>query len=202
MAPPRRADLIGLFGRDGAETICVAGRPGHVLWTDDFTLVMCAREAFPDISRTWTQAVIQSATVAGVLDHQAFVDASSRLMGWRYVPTQFGVETLVRAAALAGWSAEVWPFPQALEQFGEPRRPLGHRIELAAGFIVRMFAEMDSRLVRQSVIRAVLNQFGSRETAFILGSRLGSAFGLDAPSSIEARGYVLDWLKTAPWLSR
>ncbi|MBN9517831.1 hypothetical protein J0H58_04805 [bacterium] len=122
LAPQRRADLIGLLGRDGVETMCVAGRPGHVLWTDGVALAVCAKAIHPNIRRTWPQAA-----VFRMLDEQTFVDASARPLSWGYVPTQFGVATLVRAAAIAGWSAEVWPFPQAPEQFGESRRPLGER---------------------------------------------------------------------------
>src|SRR5206468_12866459 len=36
--PERRENLVKWFGQHGAESILLAFRPGHVLWTDDLIL--------------------------------------------------------------------------------------------------------------------------------------------------------------------
>lgn len=200
VAPRLRSDLVDTFGRDGAETISVAGRPGHVLWTDDHLLGICAKELFPGTRRTWTQAVVASAARAGIWTADVCVDATARLIGWRYVSTNYGPATLVRAGVIAGWSADRWPFRQALEQFGVEQLPLAARVRLASDFIALMFGEEASGLVRRSVVRAVLIQMADRAAAEVLRRTLATSFGMNGLAAREAQGYVRDWQRTTLWI--
>ena len=67
MDTEQRDRLIDLFGRDGLESIVAATRPGNLLWTDDLTVAVLAREDFGNRRRVWTHVLLQEAADEGLL---------------------------------------------------------------------------------------------------------------------------------------
>jgi O-glycosyl hydrolase len=51
--PQKRGVLIEAFGNCGAESMVLASKPGHVLWTDDFTMARFAHQEF-GVRNVWT----------------------------------------------------------------------------------------------------------------------------------------------------
>jgi hypothetical protein len=199
LEPEFRTRLTVLFGRDGAESICLAGRPGHVLWTDDMTAAAMARERPGVTNRAWTQVVLHSALSAGTIDQAAFEEASARLIGLGYSFTFCSPPIMVRAGLMAGWDCEAWPFCRVLDSLRlENVRP-ADRMALAAAFIVELFREVASPFTREAVVRAILTRFADRQAATVLRGLLSRFFGLDATGAVLAQQMITDWL-TRPML--
>lgn len=136
----KRKVIVESFDHHGAESMVLASAPGAVLWTDDHTLARFALGEF-GVRRVWTQVVLQSMTERGLIEATEFVEASAKLLGWRYVFTSPSVPALIRAGQIADWDPDKWPLKGSVDMLRDEVLSLIDSLRLAAGFAVQLFGE-------------------------------------------------------------
>ena len=136
----RRNTIIKMFGQHGAESMVLASAPGAILWTDDQTTARFALGEF-GVRRVWTQAVLQSMTGRGLIDATEFVEATAKLLGWRYVFTSPSIPALISAGQIADWDPDKWPLKGSIDMLRDEVLSLIDSLRLAAGFVVKIFGE-------------------------------------------------------------
>ena len=191
----RRERLVERFGRDGAESACLAMRPEHILWTDDFTLGVIAREWLPGVRHTWTQPSLRCAADIGVLTEQEYSIATATLIGRGYTSLRVDSAVIAAAAAQTSWSPTEWPLARALELFRDRKLGEGTRLTIAARFILRLFYHTRCLASRRTVVFSLLEHIRSRRVAEELLRVLPGIFIGDAMNSFSARSLVRSWLR-------
>jgi tetratricopeptide (TPR) repeat protein len=189
----QRDRLIDLFGRDGLESVVVAGRPGHLLWTDDLTLAVIARDDFTTRRRVWTHVLLQEAVEEGVLTQAECDRYGAQLIGLGYAICWCSEGVIEQAGEMAGWRSEVWPLWQVISLFGQSGMPPQMKVELGARAIVLMARTVSSHFSREAFIRAILNRLASRRLAQYLAGRVEQLFGVDVLTAAEALAVIRDW---------
>jgi tetratricopeptide (TPR) repeat protein len=193
----QREELSARFGLHGAESILLASMPGHVLWTDDRVLANVACNEF-GVRRVWTQAALMARVQAGNLEPAQLATACTKLAGWGYTFTTPSLETLMRAGALAGWSANHFPLKQALDQFATARVAMPDAVILAAELIVHIYADTRLRPTRNALIARLLDRLaarpGGREAIEALPRSLPIRFGLDVIGARELADAIRGWM--------
>jgi tetratricopeptide (TPR) repeat protein len=197
LTPNHREELIGDFGRHGAESIMLASMPGHVLWTDDRVLANVARNQF-GVRRIWTQSAFMARVQAGSLDPSELATAGTKLAGWGYTFTTPSLETLMRAGAVSGWIPDQFPLKQALDQFATDSVRMPDAVILAAELIVNIYADSRLRPTRTAVIARLLDRLaarhGGREAIEALPRSLPIRFGLDLIGARELADAIRGWM--------
>jgi hypothetical protein len=196
----QRAELIGHFGRHGAESIILASLPGHVLWTDDRVVANVARHEF-GVRRIWTQSAFMARVQAGSLEPAQLATAGTKLAGWGYTFTTPSLETLMRAGALASWNPDQFPLKQALDQFATDSVRMPDAVILAAELIVNIYADAGLRSTRTPVIARLLDRLaarrGGREAIEALPRSLPIRFGLDLIGARELTNAIRGWMSAS-----
>ncbi len=198
--PALRAQVIKLFGQDGAESILIAKRPGHVLWADDLALRIVAQNEH-SVRAVWTQVALQSRFQTGTLTATEYVGASAKLVGFRYAFTSLSPEVFVRAMEVANWNPNERPLQQALEQFAAETTELPGCLRLAAQGIVQLFRKKLIPATRSAIVLAILESFAGKEGG-IEGIRnirdaLPALFGVNVVHTDEVMSIFDAWLKHA-----
>jgi hypothetical protein len=193
--PERREELLDTFGRDELESMCLAGREGHVLWTDDATVAVVAQEMFGSERCVWTQVLLRSAADRDLLGQIQFHENSARLIGYGYGTTWFTPETLYWAARMANWSYRRWPYHQALRYFRSEEVSARERQLMAAAFLALVFRVEWSSLTRWSVLGATLTSFADRRLVQSLGPYIDAVLGLNTADRMEMRQLLARWLR-------
>jgi hypothetical protein len=193
MDDEQRQMLIDLFGRDGLESVVVASRPGHLLWSDDLTVAIIARDVFNSQRRVWTQVLLQEVTEERLLTQTEFDRYSAQLIGLGYSFSWCSPGIIGEAGEMVSWRTEVWPLFQVIGQFGQPGIPPQVKVDLAAQAIVLMYRAVNSPFAREAFIRAILNRLASRRLAQHLAVRVARVFGVDVLKAAEALDIIRDW---------
>ena len=197
LAPSLRENLVGHFGRHGAETILLASMPGHVLWTDDRVLANLARNQF-GVRRIWTQSALMARVQSGSLEAAELATASTKLAGWGYTFTTPSLETLMRAGALSRWNADQFPLKQALDQFATESVRMPDAVILAAELIVNIYADAGLRSTRKLVVARLLDRLaarrGGRDAIDALPRSFPIRFGLDLIGARELTDAIRGWM--------
>ena len=200
LTPHQREELTNHFGRHGAESVLLASRPGHVLWTDDRVLANVARNDF-GVRRIWTQSALMARVQAGALEPAELATAGTRLAGWGYTFTTPSLETLMRAGALAGWDPNQFPLKQALDQFATDIVTMADAVILAAELIVHIYADARLRSTRTVLIARLLDRLaarrGGREAIEVLPRSLPLRFGLDVIGARELADAIRGWMSSS-----
>jgi hypothetical protein len=195
IAPERRLILTKAFGKDGAESICLAARDGHVLWTDDLVVAQVAQLEFGVGQRIWTQSVLRAAAANGLLSQSQLHDFNARLLGYGYANTWFGADSLLRAAEIANWSPNGWPFRNVLRFFGNHSISGVERLQMAAAFLITAYQwHLRSPLVWEAIVGATLTSFGDRRMVESLVWMLAADFGAETSIARSVRQAVRTWL--------
>lgn len=111
LEPEKRESLHNILGEYGTESVLLAARPDRILWTDDMIQGQIGAQEF-GINRVWTQLVLESLVVEGVLSVNEYSIATASLVGMNFLLTLFNAESIVAAFRTANWSAEDFPVPQ------------------------------------------------------------------------------------------
>jgi hypothetical protein len=192
--PERRRQLIDVFGRDGAESLCLATRPAHILWTDDFTLAAFARVELNITRHTWTQVALWHAVEGGVMRGEEYATASAYLIGRGYTSLRVDSEAIAAAGVIANWSLTGWPFSRALELFRANQLPEKARVSIATLFLLRLFCQVSCPTTRRNVVFATLDRLARRQVVSQLAQDLSGKFGSDPFSALTLAGLVRSWL--------
>ena len=193
----QRKVLIGVFGHHGVESILLARSDRRLLWTDDWVVGAFAAGEYA-VRRVWTQAALAWAADHG-LGPDAFIEASSKLTGWRYVFTGLNVGILVKCGVLASWKPDAWPLKQCLDRLADPAVTSQDTLLLVAGFMVRLCRECFLPELRNAVIVRTLDQLSKRAEAMRLIDAVERAlpqlFGLDPLGADQSRKVIQAWRK-------
>ena len=141
MKPEKKETLVKGFGQYGAEAISLSAVPGAILWTDDQVQALVGQEH--GVSRVWTQFVIGACVDSGMVEPEAFLDASAKLLGHGYYFTSGNPQIMRQAGIIAEWKVDGWPLSQALSTFAEESVDLVQMLQLAAEFLGLLYRESD-----------------------------------------------------------
>ena len=119
MEPEKRKMLVEVFGQYGTDAILLAAVPGAVLWTDDLVQAVLSRHEH-GVSRVWTQFVIGACAESGVVNLEAFLDASAKLIGYGYYFSSQNPQIIRQAGVIAEWKADTRPSTMAETEQGGP----------------------------------------------------------------------------------
>jgi tetratricopeptide (TPR) repeat protein len=195
----RRELTIKALGEGGAESIVLAAKPGHLLWTDDCRLGGFARTEH-GVKSAWTQVVLQWAALHGYISEQKFFKSSARLIGFGYSFTSPSVPVLIAAAEIADWDQSHWPFSQAINQLGTESIQLREAASLTVSFLERVYREniLDER--RRAITLALMDKLGDRSGGPSMVQEIKKAvpiaFGLNALGAAAAVSTIAAWLNS------
>jgi tetratricopeptide (TPR) repeat protein len=196
--PEKRKLMLRLFGQDGAESIALAAKPGHILWTDDAILGAYAISEF-GVKRIWTQIALQWMAKTGSVAEKDFYDCGAKLFGWGYQFTSMSSNSLVSAGVLTEWNPERWPFSRCLELFRSENVDLSALINIAGRFLAELYKTCLIPDLRQHVVITLLDGLSSRTGGFSgiqsLGAMIPRLFGLNVVGAAEAISVFDAWLK-------
>jgi len=83
----RRKQLVQIFGQSGVESMMLAARAGHTLWTDDLATAELSQKEF-GCQRVWTQQIVEYFCAEGKLDPDFDAEIATNLMHMRYYYTR------------------------------------------------------------------------------------------------------------------
>jgi hypothetical protein len=195
----RRDITIQALGEGGAESVILAAKPGHLLWTDDCRLGGFARTEH-GVKSAWTQVVLQWAALHGYISEQKFFKSSARLIGFGYSFTSPSVPVLIAAAEIADWDQSRWPFSQALDQLGTELIQLRDAASLTVSFLERVYREsiLDER--RRAITLTLMDKLGDRSGGSLIVQEIKRAvpiaFGLNALGAAAAVSTIDAWLRS------
>ena len=198
MDPEKREVLVKGFGRYGAEAILLSAVPGAVLWTDDHVQAGHARGEH-GVSRVWTQFVMGACVEIGVVDLEAFLDASSKLLGYGYYFTSINPQIIRQAGVIAEWKVDGWPLSQALSTFAEESVDLKQMLLLVAGFFRLLYQESILPQTRVNITVKILENISKRKGGIqgiqSLHKALPGMFGVNMVGLADATRTIEAWLK-------
>ncbi len=198
MKPEKRETLVKGFGQYGAEAILLSAVPGAVLWTDDYAQAALAREEH-GVSRVWTQFVIGACVELGVVNPEAFFDASAKLLGYGYYFTGKNPQIIRQAGVIAEWKVDGWPLSQALSSFAEESIDLVQMLQLAAGFLRLLYQESILPQTKMNITVKILENIAKRKGGIegirSLHKALPRIFGVNVVGLADAAKTIEAWLK-------
>ncbi len=198
MEPEKRKMLVEVFGQYGTDAILLAAVPGAVLWTDDLVQAVLSRHEH-GVSRVWTQFVIGACAESGVVNLEAFLDASAKLIGYGYYFSSQNPQIIRQAGVIAEWKADRWPLSQALSTFAEESVDLVQMLQLAAGFLRLLYQESLLPITKANITVKILENIAEKEGG-IQGIRglhkaLPRIFSVNVVGLADATETVDAWLK-------
>ena len=194
----KRETLVKLFGQYGAEAILLSAVPGAVLWTDDHVQAEFASTEY-GASRVWTQFVIGACVESGMVNLEAYLDASAKLLGYCYYFTSGHPQIIRQAGVIAGWKVDRWPLLQALSSFSDEAVELKQMLQLAAGFLMLLYQEVVLPQSKAHITVKILEEIAKRERGIegIQGIHraLPTIFGVNVLGLADATKTIEAWLR-------
>lgn len=195
--PEKRKLYEDVVGASALETAVVAAQPFRIMWTDDGVAAsLFSRESFAGV-HVWTQAILRWLNDEGVLDADAYTQASARLVGWRYEFTSVNPKILQACGNLAEWNVRRWPLQQAVQYLalGTVNRSdaafLGAKL-LADGYLDTVLSETRTQLVA-SVAEAIARRDDHEEALRRFAGALRRTFGLNAVGLDDCLRTISAW---------
>ena len=197
MEPQKRETLVKGFGLYGAEAILLSAVPGAVLWTDDHVQAGLARGEY-GVSRLWTQFVIGACAESGIVNPEAFLDASAKLLGYGYYFTSNNPQIVRQAGIIAEWKVGGWPLSQALLAFAEESVDLTRMLQLAAEFLRLLYQESLLPQTKVNITLKILENIKKRKGGIQgirnLNKALPRIFGINVVGLADATKTIEAWL--------
>jgi len=195
----RREVTIKAFGEGGAESIVLAAKPGHLLWTDDSRLAGYGTTEH-GVKSAWTQAILLWAAQRGHISEQQFFRYTAKLISHGYTFTSPSLPALIAAAEIAEWDKSRRPLAQALAQLGTESIQIRDAAILTVSFLPLVYRQgiLDER--RRAITLEVLDQIGRRvggvPAVQAIRRAVPQAFGLDVIGAEAAQSTIDAWLKS------
>ena len=197
MKPEKKETLVKGFGQYGAEAISLSAVPGAILWTDDQVQALVGEEH--GVSRVWTQFVIGACVDSGMVEPEAFLDASAKLLGHGYYFTSGNPQIMRQAGIFAEWKVDGWPLSQALSTFAEESVDLVQMLQLAAEFLGLLYRELILPQTRMNITIKILENIAKRKGGIQgiqhLPKALPRPFGVNVIGLTDAVETIKAWLK-------
>jgi hypothetical protein len=197
----RRDVTIKAIGEGGAESIVLAAKPGHLLWTDDSRLAGFARNEH-GVRSAWTQVVLQWAAQRGHISEQKFFVSTAKLVGYGYSFTSPSLPALIAAAEISNWDKARWPLSRAVDQLGTDSIQLQDAASLTVPFLERIYREsiLDER--RRALTWALMDQIGNRPSGIQMVQAIKRAvplaFRVNVLGADAAVSTIDAWMKNRP----
>jgi hypothetical protein len=198
-----REVTIKALGEGGAESIVLAAKPGHLLWTDDSRLGGFARNEH-GVKSAWTQVVLQWAAQRGHISEQKFFASTAKLIGYGYFFTSPSLPALIAAAEISDWDKARWPLSKALDQLGTDSIQLRDAASLTVPFLEKVYRAsiLDER--RRTLMWALMDKIGNRpggtQMVQAIKRAVPLAFGVNILGADAAVSTINAWLKNRPIL--
>jgi hypothetical protein len=195
----RRNQLVQIFGQLGVESMMLAGRAGHSLWTDDLATAELGRMEF-GCPRVWTQQIVEYFCAEGSLDPDFKAEITVNLMHMRYYYTRPDVRSLLKAVEKAHGDVDKGPLSQALDWFGDSNVKIEGIDRIGAIFIKSLWQSGHLETISQTVTIRVLERLSGRPQGMnVIHSWLKNIyhiFWIDVPSADKVKDVIKGWLKS------
>jgi hypothetical protein len=197
ISPEKRQFLVKAVGEPGAQSLILASTPGRILWTDDYAVAVLAMHEF-GVRRVWTQVALQDRAEAMAIKPDVFIEATAKLLGWRYYFTSASVPALGRAGSLASWNPDMWPLKGAMEVFSDRAIATRDVLQIALSFMLHFSVEAVLSQTRSNLTIRILENLANRGEGLApisaLLRALPLAFGLNVIRAVELAQVVRGWI--------
>jgi tetratricopeptide (TPR) repeat protein len=202
--PPERRSMAQVVGRATAETLALARKPGHVLWTDDANLAICAG-SWCQVHSAWSQPVLDHL----IADGAALPEAADGLALWMIRANYFFVRMspgmVAGSAARSEWRPQAEPLRTALRLFGVGETEERGLIIFAGGTL-RLIWQRAPSAGAAEVTEALLDMIALTPRATfiiaVLNRQVLSICWPDAGKAVELRLAFERWWVRRRWESR
>ena len=151
------------------------------------------------MSRVWTQFVVGTCVDLGMVDPEAFFEASAKLLGYGYYFTSANPQIIRQAGMIAEWKIDACPLSKVLSTFAEESVDLVQMLQLAAGFLRLLYQEPILPETKVNITVNILENIAKRRGGIKGIKRLQRAlprlFGLNVVGLADAIETIKAWLK-------
>ena len=193
----RRSQLVQIFGQLGIESMMLAARSGHTLWTDDLATAELGRTEF-GCQRVWTQKVVEYFCAEGKLDPDFDAEIATNLMHMRYYYTRPNVKIFLKAVEKTNGDVDKGPLTQALDWFGDSNVKIEGIDCIGAMFLKSLWQSGHLESVNQTVTIRILERLSTRLQGMkVIHSWLRNVyniFGIDVINARKMRNVIQYWL--------
>ncbi len=193
----RRSQLVQIFGQLSVESMMLAARTGHTLWTDDLATAELGRTEF-GCQRVWTQKVVEYFCAEGKLDPDFDAEIATNLMHMRYYYTRPNVKIFLKAVEKTNGDVDKGPLTQALDWFGDSNVKIEGIDCIGAMFLKSLWQSGHLESVNQTVTIRILERLSARPQGMkVIHSWLRNVyniFGIDVINAKKMRDVIQCWL--------
>jgi tetratricopeptide (TPR) repeat protein len=195
---PKRETLEKAFGQYGLETMMLAAKPDHILWTDDLVQAQLAITEF-GVRRVWTQTLLVFLAELGIVTAKERDLATAKMIGMEYQITYFDVSAILEAVELTDAKPWTAPLKNFVDEFGAPNADLNALFPILTELVVRLYREAILPESRCTVITAFLDAVwknsNGRRSLLNLRSNTQRLFGLNFVGQAQFDGCFDRWYK-------
>ncbi|MHC4617287.1 MAG: tetratricopeptide repeat protein [Planctomycetota bacterium] len=193
----RRNQLVQIFGQLGVESMMLAARAGHSLWTDDLITAEFARMEF-GCQRVWTQEICGYLSSEGILEADFEAEMTMNLTHMRYYYTRPNVRSLLKAVDKTHGDVDKGPLLQTLEWFGDSNVNIEGVNYIGAMFLKSLWQSGHLENINQTVTIRVLERLSARPQGmnvihFWLRN-VHNIFGIDVVNAKKVGDVIQSWL--------
>jgi hypothetical protein len=193
-----REYLTKCVTRDSAECVALAMQRGAPIWTDDLALGELSRELC-QTSRAWTQAVLALLVDRDLLDADAFLTATTKLVACGYTFVAVSAPTVVHACRLADWDRDRSPADAVLDYFAIASIAGDSLGFLLAHSVLLVWRNAPDQEVAIRIILRMLDRVGQRADGKAIvqpvARNIDNLFGVDVFGASRVRRAMETWLE-------
>jgi tetratricopeptide (TPR) repeat protein len=194
----RRKQLVQIFGQPAIESMMLAGKSRHTLWTDDLATAEFARKEF-GCQRVWTQQIVEYFHREGTLEADFEAEVTMNLMHMRFYYTKPNVRSLLKAVDKAHGDVEKGPLSQALDWFGNSNVKIEGIDYIGAMFLKGLWQSKHLESICQRVTIRVLERISTRSNGLsVIRSWLRNIehiFWIDVMNANKVKCVIEGWLR-------
>jgi len=194
----RRSKLVKIFGQLGVESMMLAARAGHILWTDDLATAELSRMEF-GCQRVWTQQIVEYFCAEGKFDPDFDTEVATNLMHMRYYYTRPNVKIFLKAVEKTNGDVDKGPLYQALDWFGDPNVKIEGIAHIGAMFLKSLWQSGHLESISQTVTIRILERLSTRpQGRNVINSWLRNIyniFWIDVANAEKVKDVIQGWLR-------
>ncbi|MBN2455312.1 MAG: hypothetical protein JXB29_02055 [Sedimentisphaerales bacterium] len=156
-----RSQLVRIFGQLGVESMMLAARVGHSLWTDDLATAEFARMEF-GCQRVWTQEIVDYFCMEDTLEADFEAEVTMNLMHMGYYYTRPNVRSLLKTVDKSHGDVDKGPLSQALDWFGDLNVNIEGIVHIGAMFLKSLWQSDHLENINQTVTIRMLERLSAR----------------------------------------
>ena len=193
----RRETLVSLFGQSGVESMMLAAKAGHALWTDDFATGEGGRLEF-GCQRVWTQQTVDYFCDEGNLEADFGAEVTVNLMHMRYYYTKPDIRSLLKAVEKTHGDVDKGPLLQSLDWFGDQNVKIEGIHYIGAMFIKSLWQSDHIENICQTVTIRILERLAGRTKGMSVVKswfeQINNIFGVDVVNAAKVKDVFKGWL--------